>query len=419
MKAVSVSSSGDTPNQNWIDDLSRKLILSQFKRAQKGALVLYEGDDRFVFGSKDKGVCEAEIHVRNKSVYQQVLFGGTIGAGEAFMQDAWDSPNLTQVIEFFLLNEKELSNMDSRFSALNKYLFSALDLFRLNTVSGAKKNIRAHYDLNNEFFSLFLDESMMYSSAIFDKTNQSLESASANKIDHICRRLNLKPSDHLVEIGSGWGGLAIYAAKHYGCRVTTTTISNEQYLYAKEKVDSLGLSNQVEVLNKDYRLLDGTFDKLVSVEMIEAVGHRYLGQFFKKCNSLLKKDGMALIQAITTGDHRFDKEKNKVDFIRRYIFPGGCLPSNAVISSMLRKHTSMHCVGYEDITFHYAETLSHWRKRFLQALPEVSQLGFDDTFTRMWHFYLAYCEGGFRQRVIHTGQYVFAKPECRSLPKVY
>lgn len=418
MKAVPVTTE-EAYSVNWLDVLCKKLVHNQFQRTIKGSLVLVEGKERFAYGDLNGEGVNAEIHVHDINAYKRVLFGGTIGAGEAFMHREWDSPDVLKVIEFFLLNQKEMGNMESSFSFIKKFVVSAVDLFNVNSIGGAKKNIRAHYDLNNDFFSLFLDPSMMYSSAIFEKEGASLESASAHKLDHICRRLDLKPSDHLVEIGSGWGGLAIHAATHFGCRVTTTTISNEQYDYARDKVQRLGLTDKVEVLNKDYRLLEGKYDKLVSVEMIEAVGHRYLNQFFEKCSSLLKENGLALIQAITMGDARFEKQKDKVDFIRKYIFPGGCLPSSAAISKAVMKHTNLHCVGYEDITFHYAKTLEHWRNRFMSKLPDVESLGFDDVFQRMWHFYLAYCEGGFRQRVIHTGQFVFAKPECRKLPEVY
>lgn len=418
MKAASITSGQQSQSNRWLERLCKNLVLRQFSQAKIGKLVLIDGDEKVAFGSESEKEKIAEIHVIHPTAYAKVLFGGTIGAGEAFMQRDWDSPNLLNVIEFFLANEAELGNMESRFSALRKYVLSFFELFNGNSVRGAKKNIRAHYDLNNVFFSLFLDSSMMYSSAIFADKSQTLEDASANKLDHICNRLGLSSDDHLIEIGTGWGGLAIHAASNYGCRVTTTTISNEQYEYATAKVASLGLSERITVLNKDYRQLEGSYDKLVSVEMIEAVGHRYMKSFFQKCNSLLKENGVALIQAITTGDHRFEREKDKVDFIRKYIFPGGCLPSNALISSMLAAHTNMHSIGYEDITFHYADTLAHWRKRFLGALDEVTNLGFDDVFVRMWHFYLAYCEGGFRQRAIHTGQFLFAKPQCRLLPKV-
>jgi len=258
----------------------------------------------------------------------------------------------------------------------------------------------------------------MYSSAIYPSENSNLYKASIYKLDHICRRLKLTEKDHLLEIGTGWGGLAVHAAKHYGCRVTTTTISDEQFKFAEERIQQAGVENRVTLLNSDYRKLSGHYDKIVSVEMIEAVGHEYFPQFFKICNGLLKEDGVALIQAITTDDRRYEKEKNKTDFIRRYIFPGGCLPSNGVMAKMLEKHTNMQCIGFDDITFHYARTLSDWRANFLTKLDEVRELGFSETFIRMWEFYFCYCEGGFAERVINTGQFLFAKPEYTDLPDI-
>jgi len=385
MRAITANTDTIEKTPGMIDRWCRQAVLSKLKAIRHGCLTVHEGSDTFVFGDEQANV-QAQINIHAASAYRRVLLGGTIGSGEGFMFNDWDTPDVKNVVELFLMNEKELGNMESSFSGFKKVVGSISDLMRFNSIAGAKKNIRAHYDLNNDFFGLFLDSSMMYSSAIFKNSVQDLESAAKYKLDHICRRLNLKEGEHLVEIGTGWGGL--------------------------------GLSDKVTVLNKDYRLLEGKFDKLVSVEMIEAVGHRYLHQFFKKCNELLKDSGVALVQAITTGDRRFEKEKDKVDFIRKYIFPGGCLPSNLVMASMLRKHTDMHSVGYEDITSDYAETLAHWRARFLNALPEVKNLGFDDVFIRMWDFYLAYCEGGFRQRVIHTGQFMFAKPDCRWRPPV-
>ena len=259
---------------------------------------------------------------------------------------------------------------------------------------------------------------MAYSSGIFINEEHSLQQASQQKFKHICDRLQLKPADHLLEIGTGWGGLAIYAAKHYGCRVSTTTLSQEQFAYAKAWVKQEGLEDQITLLLNDYRDLEGQFDKLVSVEMIEAVGAKYYSQYFAKCNSLLKTDGLMLIQAITISDQRFQRSVNSLDFIKRYIFPGGQLPSNSVISKHIAEDTDMQLIGMEDITMDYALTLQHWRQRFFQKIKAVKKLGFDDTFIRMWEYYLCFCEGGFRERVIHTGQFLMAKPEFRTLSSI-
>jgi len=282
-----------------------------------------------------------------------------------------------------------------------------------NTRRGSERNISAHYDLGNEFFQLFLDPTMMYSSALFGDRAATLEAASEAKLDEICRQLELKPEDHLLEIGTGWGSMAIHAARHYGCQVTTTTISKEQYEHSLQRVREAGLADRVEVLCKDYRALDGQYDKLVSIEMIEAVGHEFYREYFSTCSALLRDDGKMVIQAITIADQRYESARDSVDFIKRYIFPGGCLPSVAVIADQLARNTDMQMVHLKDITADYATTLACWRDRFMSQLDAVNRLGFDQRFVRMWEFYLCYCEGGFRERIISTVQVAFAKPGYR------
>ena len=407
------------PNtSSYKNRLAKSILLKKLEDVSEGILILTEGNQSYRFGKESDVVETAKIEVYHEAAYARVLFGGTIGAGEAFAKGLWGSPDPTRVVKLMLKNQSHLKNMDSRWSWLTKALGNLVDRLRINSLSGSRKNISAHYDLSNDFFSLFLDPKMMYSAAIYEDESTSLESAAEEKLRHVCERLRLNKEDHLVEIGSGWGGFAVYAAKNYGCKVTTTTISEEQYDYAREAIDREGLGDKIQLLKKDYRLLNGKFDKLVSIEMIEAVGHKYYKDFFSKCNSLLKDNGLALIQAILTGDSRFEKEKNKTDFIRTYIFPGGCLPSHRIISEMTGRFTDMHCVGIDDITKDYALTLRDWRQRFLQSIPQAKTMGFDDAFIRLWEFYLAYCEGGFSERVIHTAQYVFAKPEAKCLPCV-
>ena len=282
-----------------------------------------------------------------------------------------------------------------------------------NTHEGSKRNISAHYDLGNDFFRLFLDATMMYSSALFASPETPLETAAVDKLDEICRQLELRPGDHLLEIGTGWGGMAIHAATHYGCRVTTTTISREQFEYASKRVHELGLEDRITLLCEDYRALSGEYDKLVSIEMIEAVGHDFYSSYFQCCSKLLKADGKMVIQAITISDQRYDRARRSVDYIKRYIFPGGCLPSLAVIAGHLAQDTDMQMVHLRDITQDYAQTLRLWRQRFLDRLEDVRAMGFDDRFIRMWEFYLSYCEGGFRERIIGTAQLAFAKPGYR------
>jgi cyclopropane-fatty-acyl-phospholipid synthase len=282
-----------------------------------------------------------------------------------------------------------------------------------NTRDGARKNISAHYDLGNDFFRLFLDPTMMYSAALFPTDKTTLEEASIAKLEELCQQLELTSGDHLLEIGTGWGGMAIHAARKYGCRVTTTTISREQYEYACARVREEGLQDRVTVLCEDYRNLRGSFDKLVSIEMIEAVGHDFYSSYFQRCSQLLKPEGKMVIQAITIADQRYAAARDSVDFIQRYIFPGGSLPSVSVIADHLARDTDMQMIHLRDITRDYALTLAHWRERFLQAQSAVRDMGFDQTFMRMWEFYLAYCEGGFRERIIGTVQLAFAKPGYR------
>ena len=403
----------------YLASMARKAVLHSLSNLKIGYLVLEDGNDTYQFGNaNDRIGFSAHIKVVNPNTYSRILSKGTIGVGEAYMSGWWTTNDLVKVIRIFVANQKQLNNMDNRFSQIGKGISSFLDYFQPNTIRSAKKKIGAHYDLNNDFFKLFLDREMMYSSAIYSDESMTLEQASEQKLHHICQRLQLQESDHLVEIGSGWGGMAIFAAKYYGCRVTTTTISDEQYQHAVDRVNLEKLEDKVNVLKKDYRLLEGKFDKLVSIEMVEAVGHKFYSTYFKKCNDLLKEDGLMLIQAITTLDQRFHREKNKIDFIRQYIFPGGCLPSNAVILDNIAKVTNLHLVGLEDITLDYAKTLADWRTRFFDHLSSVKEMGFSDTFIRLWDFYLSYCEGGFRERAISTSQLLFAKPGCKLIPQV-
>lgn len=403
----------------YLSQCAKDTLLNRLKKIEIGCLIIEDDGDVYRFGRADSNPhLHARVHVLDTACYLRILLGGATGAGEAYMQNMWSSPDLVKVVQVIVANQRVLSNMDSCWSWLTKFCESTAQVFRLNTKKGSRNNISAHYDLSNEFFSLFLDRSMMYSAAIFPDSTVNLSEASLIKLEHVCRRLNLSAQDHLLEIGAGWGGMAIYAARHYGCRVTTTTISRKQYNVACDRVREAGLEEKVEVLLKDYRDLDGQYDKLVSIEMVEAVGHQFYSKFFSACSNLLKPDGMMLMQAITAQDRRFKKEKNKSDFIRKYIFPGGCLPSNHIIMENLSQYTDFHLVGLEDITFDYAKTLAAWRLSFMDKLNEVKCLGFDDVFIRMWEFYLAYCEGGFRERVINTSQFLFAKPRCKDLPNL-
>ena len=396
------------------EKIARETLFKLLGAIETGSLTLHEGQNSYHFGTPGApGEPRAEVHIHSPRVYAQVLVGGSIACGETYIQGQWSSPAPVELTRLFSANLHLLERLDARQSrAMRIALWLAHRLSR-NTHVGSRKNIAAHYDLGNEFFQLFLDPSMMYSAALFDDPLASLEAASEAKLDEICRQLELKPDDHLLEIGTGWGGLAIHAARHFGCRVTTTTISREQYAYACAKVAEQNLANQVTVLCEDYRALSGQYDKLVSIEMIEAVGHEYYTQYFQCCSRLLRPNGKMVIQAITIADQRYRQARDSVDYIKRYIFPGGCLPCVAVIAEHVASDTDLQIVHLRDITRDYAQTLAEWRKRFMARLDTVQAMGFDEEFIRMWEYYLCYCEGGFRERAIGTVQLTLAKPGYR------
>lgn len=395
--------------------IARRILFKLFSSLESGSLRIHDQGELYEFGeASDRSNLVADIYVHSPDLYSDVVFGGSVGAGEAYMSGYWTTPNLTQVMRLFVRNMDALDRIDNNQSLIGQYLLKIFHWFNRNTKTGSRKNISAHYDLGNDFFKLFLDETMMYSSAIYPQPDAPLAVASVYKLKRVCEKLQLCKDDHLLEIGTGWGGMAIYAATHYGCRVTTTTISKEQRDYALAKVADAGLSDRITVLFDDYRDLQGQFTKLVSIEMIEAVGHDHYDQYFATCSRLLSSNGLMLIQAITIADQRYERARRAVDFIQRYIFPGGSLPSIAVISDFINRKTDMNILHIEDIGEHYAQTLKHWRDVFLAKLEEVRQQGFDDRFIRMWEFYLCYCEGGFRERSIGTAQVLFAKPGYRS-----
>ena len=394
--------------------LARSFMWKVLGKLQVGSLTLREGDEAKVFGSTSEGSApHAEVHVHDTDLYRRILTGGSIAAGETFIEGMWSSPDLTEVTRAFSANMAMLEAMSDKQNWLARLALKLSHWARRNTSTRSRENISAHYDLGNDFFSLFLDPSMMYSSAVFPSASADLASASQHKLKLICEDLELKAEDHLVEIGTGWGGMAIFAAEHYGCRVTTTTISRQQYDYTLEAVAQKGLEDQVTVLFDDYRDLQGQYDKLVSIEMIEAVGHQFYDTYFQKISHLLKPHGKAVIQAITITEQRYEQARDSVDFIKRYIFPGGCLPSLTVVSDALSRVTDMQMSNLRDIGRDYADTLKVWHASFLNKLDEVRAMGFDDRFIRMWRYYLSYCEGGFRERIIGTHQITLTKPGYR------
>lgn len=350
---------------------------------------------------------EATIDIHNKELIDLIFKNGVLGAAEGYIRGYWSSEHLVEVIQILARNRHVLDKINQNvISQASQLVLKAWYKTRKNSLSGSRKNIAEHYDLSNDFFKLFLDSSMMYSSAVYKHKDMTLEEASDYKKELICQKLQLKPMDHLVEIGSGWGGFAIYAAQHYGCKVTTITISQAQYDEATKRIADAGLSHRVNVQLKDYRLLEGKFDKLVSIEMIEAVGEQYLSTYFNKCRSLLKPNGLGLIQAITIEDARYKKALNTVDYIKRYIFPGSFIPCISVLT-LAASQQQLRLKYLEDIGLSYAETIHQWRERFLNAKEQVLALGFDENFIRMWDFYLCYCEGGFKEGVISDVHLLF------------
>jgi cyclopropane-fatty-acyl-phospholipid synthase len=350
---------------------------------------------------------EATIEIHNKALIDLIFKNGVLGAAEGYIRGYWSSEHLVEVIQILARNRHVLDKINQNvISQASQLVLKAWYKKRKNSLSGSRKNIAEHYDLSNDFFKLFLDSSMMYSSAVYKHKDMTLEEASDYKKELICQKLQLKPMDHLVEIGSGWGGFAIYAAQHYGCKVTTITISQAQYDEATKRIVDAGLSHRVNVQLKDYRLLEGKFDKLVSIEMIEAVGEQYLSTYFNKCRALLKPNGLGLIQAITIEDARYKKALNTVDYIKRYIFPGSFIPCISVLTQAASEQ-QLRLKHLEDIGLSYAETIHQWRERFLNAKEHILALGFDENFIRMWDFYLCYCEGGFKEGVISDVHLLF------------
>ena len=401
----------------WRERGLRSAVFKRLARLEHGCVTVVDADGVHEFGRASADCpLRATVTIHDPDAYHLLALRGSIGVGEGYMAGAWSCDDLPTLVHIFVLNQDALRGLEHGLTRLMMPLFRLLNRGRDNTRRGSRANIAAHYDLGNEFYRLFLDETLMYSAAVFPTPKASLREASVAKMDRICRKLELNPNDHLLEIGSGWGGFALHAAQRYGCRVTTTTISQEQYQLARERVRKAGLEDRVTVLCQDYRDLRGAFDKLVSIEMIEAVGERHLKTYFRACAQLLKPHGMMLLQAITVADQKYADYRNEVDFIRHYIFPGGFLPSLTAIADILGRATDLRIFHLEDIGAHYATTLRHWRERFLANVDRVRALGFPNSFIRMWEYYLCYCEGGFRERAIGTVQLLLTKPLCRREP---
>lgn len=389
----------------------RTRLQAQMSRLQHGAVLLEDDLGVQRCGSEEGGAIT--LRVEHPAFYRAVAAYGSVGAGEAFIHGHWRCDDLVGLVRLLLRNRDLLDGMEGGLAALGSALLRGWHALRPNTRDGARRNIAAHYDLGNEFFRLFLSPDLMYSSALFAGEDDTLEAASRRKLDRIAAKLRLSAADHLVEIGTGWGGFALHAVRHYGCRVTTTTISQEQFALASQRVAEAGLQDRITVLQKDFRDLDGRYDKLVSIEMVEAIGAANLPAYFRTIGRLLKPEGLALVQAITIEDHRYAQALRAVDYIKRYVFPGAFIPSIAALLSAKTTACELALVQLEDFGSSYARTLQAWRERFLAQRDAVLAQGFDEAFIRLWTFYLAYCEGGFRERSIGVAQLLLAGPQCR------
>ncbi|MFB4390312.1 MULTISPECIES: class I SAM-dependent methyltransferase [unclassified Pseudomonas] len=398
-----------------LGSLARSAVMAQLRGLRHGHLRLCWQGQQWSFGDSTSAL-QAEVEILDEAAWSLVASNGSIGSGEAYIQGYWRSPDLAAVTRLFVANLEVLDALEGGLARLGRPALHLLHQLNRNSRRGARRNILAHYDLGNALFERLLDPTLMYSAARFESPEQTLEQAQLNKLELICRKLELQPDDHLLEIGTGWGSLAIYAATHFGCRVTTTTLSEAQYSHTQARVQALGLGAQVTVLRQDYRDLRGRFDKLVSIEMIEAVGHRYLPTYFRQCAALLKDDGLMLLQAITIRDQRYAQARRSVDFIQRYIFPGGALPSLSVLLDTASRQTELNLVHMEDFGQDYARTLAHWRDNLRQERTALLELGYDEAFQRLWEFYLCYCQGGFEERAIGVAQLLWAAPAAGRAP---
>ncbi len=403
--------------RGFVDAVLREQVLARLARIESGQLTLIDGGTRRVFGRRTAG-CDVAvtIHVLDPAFWPAVAFEGSVGAGASYAEGRWMTDDLVGVIRIFAANRVALAGIEGGLARLGAFLLKSYHLRRRNTREGSARNIRDHYDLGNEFFGSFLDATWMYSCAVFEHEHQSLEDAQVAKLERICRKLALAPGQRVLEIGTGWGGFAIHAAARHGVHVTTTTISPAQHEFATQRVRDAGLSDRVTILLEDYRDLRGTFDRLVSIEMIEAVGHDFLDEYFRACSDRLAPHGAMLLQAITIQDQHHAEALKSVDFIQRYVFPGSCIPSIESIASASRRSTNLKFFHLEDIGPHYARTLREWRLALRENTPRLRALGFDDRFERLFEFYFAYCEGGFEERVLGDVQLVLTKPRCRLAP---
>jgi cyclopropane-fatty-acyl-phospholipid synthase len=408
----SIAQTGTAPRFGALDRFLRQRLHQQLAGFGHGQLQIRDPLGMLQVGQAD-GSETITVDVHDPGFYRALATHGSVGAGQAYMDGMWQCSDLVGLIRLLVRNRDLLDGMETGIARLGGLAMKSLHAMRRNTRQGSRRNIAAHYDLGNEFFGLFLSPDLMYSSACWSGAEDTLEAASTRKLEMICRKLALGHDDHVLEIGTGWGGFALHAASHYGCRVTTTTISREQHDLAAARIAEAGLGERITLLQSDYRDLQGQYDKLVSIEMIEAVGADFQDSYFGQIGRLLKPDGLALVQAITIEDHRYQQALESVDFIKRHVFPGCFIPSISAMLASKTRSSDLALIGLEDFGLSYARTLQAWRERFLAQRPAVRAQGFDELFIRLWEFYLAYCEGGFRERSIGVSHLVLAKPGWR------
>jgi cyclopropane-fatty-acyl-phospholipid synthase len=394
--------------------MARRLIEGRLADLSGGTISVQDLWGQWQVG--DTAGSNVVLGVADPAAYLAIVTGGSLGAARAYMDGQWDCSDLTGLLRLFIRNMSVVDGVETGLARFSNAVARLHHKLRANTHTGSRRNIHEHYDLGNDLFSLFLDETMTYSAGIFEQGSSTMYEASVAKLDRICRKLNLGPDDHVLEIGSGWGSFAMHAATHYGCRVTTTTISREQFELAGRRIAEAGLGDRIDIVLEDYRNLSGRYDKLVSIEMVEAVGNEFLAGYFKKCAELLKDDGAMLLQAITMPDQRYDQYLRSSDFIRRYIFPGSCVPSMGALVTAMGAESDLKPVQVEDIGPHYATTLRLWRERFNERLDDVRRLGYPERFVRMWNYYLCYCEAGFEERYLGDLQLLLHKSGCREQP---
>ncbi|MES1212965.1 MAG: cyclopropane-fatty-acyl-phospholipid synthase family protein [Singulisphaera sp.] len=407
-----MASSGKT--LSLVDRLLCRLAFRGLTQVTKGTIHLHDYDALTKFGGE--GALQATVQVHEPRLYRDLVLGGSLGAAAAYVRGEWDCDDLTALFRILLQNQTASEHLDGLLSRLSGWIQRGIHRWHANTKSGSHRNIHAHYDLGNDFFRLWLDDTWAYSCGIFDTPAATLEEASLEKFDRVCRKLALAQDDSVLEIGAGWGGFALHAAQRYGCRVTTTTISAEQFEFARQRMAGAGVADRVTLLRKDYRDLAGKFDKLVSLEMIEAVGHEYLNAYFAQCAALLRPEGSLLLQAIVMPERGYKRYLRTVDFIRRYVFPGGCLPSVSSILDAVGRTGRLRLVHLEDMAPHYAETLRRWRANFRRRVDEVRGLGYSAELIRLWDYYLCYCEAAFEERHVGVVQMVFDNDGCRRDP---